>query len=72
MGPVRALGALLLGSGLVLGTVTGLWTAWRAVGGEVDYCPDGDCITAYWITLPGLLLAVVLVIAGGVLLRRRQ
>jgi hypothetical protein len=72
-GPVRSVaGGILLAVAVVLGAIAGLWTVWRAVGAEVDYCPDGGCITAYWITVPGPLIAALLGMAGLVLLRRRR
>jgi hypothetical protein len=44
---------------------------WRALGAEADYCPGGGgCISAYWITLPSMLVAGVAAWLGIRLLRR--
>jgi hypothetical protein len=69
---VRVLGVFLLAISVLVGAPAVLWTLWRAVGAEVDYCPDGNCITAYWITIPALLAAIILGWAGAKLLRRRM
>ncbi len=38
---MRLLGALLLAAAAAVGAIAALWTAWRALGAEVDYCPVG-------------------------------
>ena len=71
---VRVLaGVFLLVTAVAVGGVAVVWTVFRAMGGEVDWCPGGggSCITAYWITVPGLLGAVVVGLVGVSLLRRR-
>jgi hypothetical protein len=68
---VRAVGALLIAIALVVGAVAASWTLFRALGGEWDYCPGGgDCITAYWLTVPALVSAVALALVGVRMLRR--
>jgi hypothetical protein len=60
---------LLIAVAVVVGGVAALWTAWRAAGAEVDYCPDGDCISAFAITIPALVLAVLVGWIGVALVR---
>jgi hypothetical protein len=69
---VRAVGGLLIAVALLLGAIAALWTLWRALGAEVDYCPDGDCISAYWFTVPAMLVALLLGWAGVRTLRLRR
>jgi hypothetical protein len=69
---VRFVGALLAVVGIGLAALGVLWTLWRAIGAEVDYCPTGDCITAYWISVPLVLLGCALAGIGIELFRRRR
>jgi hypothetical protein len=47
----------------------GLWAYAKAAGGEVDICPDGDCISGWYFAGPILLGAVVVGLIGVALLR---
>ena len=68
----RLIGVLLVGAAAVVGVIAGLWTVFRALGAEADYCPGGGgCISAYAFTVPAIILSIVLIWVGVGLLRRR-
>jgi len=64
------LGAVLLAVAAVAAAIGVVWLGLDAVGSEWDYCRDGDC-TAGWKMGAGFLVgALVVGLAGLVLLRQ--
>jgi hypothetical protein len=69
---VRRFGGGLLILAAALGAALGgLWAYAKAVGGEVDICLHGDCISGWYFAGPILAGAVVVGLLGVSLLRAR-
>jgi hypothetical protein len=68
----RALGGLLLLLAVAVGAVGALWAFMKAAGAEVDYCPESECTSGWYIAAMLLSLPVLAAVAGALLVRGKR
>jgi hypothetical protein len=67
----RATGVVLLIIAVLVGALGALWAGMKSAGAEVDYCPEGGCVSGWYVV--GVLFGVaVLVAVAGVSVLRGQ